>query len=81
MAMHLKRAEITTSNRFPLDMLRYDSCFPYRGEDVEAIAKSQEGYPGRPYTVTVARYSSRKRESGWTPQRWESFGCRIVERD
>ncbi len=31
MAMHLHKAEIRVTGRFPLDMLRYDSCFPYTG--------------------------------------------------
>ena len=65
--MHTHRARITTSSPFPLDMLRYDACWPESGQDTVAIEKSLEHGSRKPYTVTVRRNSQSKREAGWTP--------------
>lgn len=75
--MYLHRARVTTVHPFPLDMLRYDSCFPNSSEDAVLIEKSIKTHPREAYTVTVARYGSRQRDHDFTPARWRSFGCAI----
>ncbi len=75
------KADVTTVHPFPLDMLRYDSCWPESGEDALRIEKSVQEHPRERYTVTVCRHSTAKRDAGWTPGRWQSFGCAIDPRD
>lgn len=62
---------------FPLDMLRYDSCFPYMGEDAGQI-EYRPDEPRSSRTVNLVHYNS---EAKWTPTgaRWESFGWRVVD--
>lgn len=67
---------------FPLDMLRYDGCYPSRQEDVTAIYESVGAYrrdqPVSFLAVRVTRWSDAK-GSGFTVGRWESFGCKVTE--
>lgn len=51
---------------FPLDMLRYDRCFPAAGVDVETIRADG----ARRVTLLSDRHP--------TPARWDSFGWRVV---
>ncbi len=74
---HTHKIRVTTVHAFPLDMLRYDSCWPESDQDALAIAKSLEKYPDEACSVTVCRHSTSKRDLGWTDARWESFGCKI----
>lgn len=67
---------------FPLDMLRYDSCWPATSEDA---AKGQEtiggGLAGR-RRITVAKASLTNRREAvahFAIVRWGSFGWRYVE--
>lgn len=59
-------AVVVGSGRFPIDMLRYDRCFPYREEDTNTIQNSREERP-----VVIER---RAPNPMFTPERWESFG-------
>lgn len=69
-------------NRFPLDMLRYDSCYPSQSDDVVKIADSlatdmsrtdkQTFYP-RGFVITLV--SDKKPTDG----RWKSFGWNILQ--
>lgn len=68
---------------FPLDMLRYDCCFPARGEDVATITESLErartgNVPDDRLmlAIQVTRYTDSAQPS-WTRGRWQSFGCQI----
>lgn len=58
---------------FPIDMLRYDSCFPSNERDANDIqtAISTNKQIGRP--VQLACYA----EKHWSPTtgRWQSFNC------
>lgn len=70
---------MTVSGRglFPLDMLRYDTCFPVKQTDVDAIHASlirDEDH----YVVTVMQYSDSKKH-GYTLARWASFGTACSE--
>ena len=58
---------------FPLDMLRYDSCYPVSSGDVFAIAESLQDNtsPGREYTVKLR---SNKEP---TAERWASFQWKL----
>ncbi|HEX8551048.1 MAG TPA: hypothetical protein VF681_05775 [Abditibacteriaceae bacterium] len=58
---------------FPLDMLRYDRCFPRTGNDA-AAAQS----PGETRTVELTRDAATRY---WRPceGRWQSFGWTVTE--
>jgi hypothetical protein len=69
--------------RFPIDMLRYDHCFPASGEDASRIQESIEnptmgGHPPTSNQVTVRKYSWLKNwNEAFTAARWQSFRCEI----
>jgi hypothetical protein len=72
---HFKKAFAVVKGlkHLPLDMLRYDRCFPagerwaYRGKD--------DGSGGITLSI-VARY---KHDGGkWTPDRWKTFGWEVI---
>lgn len=60
---------------FPMDMLRYDACWPARECDSHAMGRTfhPETYAE---TVWLERYGV---GVSLTPDRWQSFGWRIVE--
>ena len=60
---------------FPLDMLRYDCCWPATGDDSAKMAECAYGQP--PQEITVKCYAADRRRD-FTPARWESFGWRLV---
>lgn len=55
---------------FPFDMLRYDICYPKRGEDANAIARTTRRERG-PHSVTLV---SSKHP---TEERWGAFGWAV----
>lgn len=56
---------------FPLDMLRYDSCWPDANEDVQAMHDSLDHSEAKPYRVKLRSHYEP------TPSRWQSFGWRV----
>lgn len=64
-------ATVKGEGYFPLDMLRYDKCYPAGEEDSAAIAGTGE----REINVV---HVSELRFSVFTPARWRSFGWEIV---
>ena len=56
---------------FPLDMLRYDECYPCTQGDVAKIAYKD--------SKQVYRVSLGTNNSTVTSARWESFGWRVIE--
>ena len=74
--------EVTTSNSFPVDMLRYDSCFPLTETDALVIQLSLNPmvYEYKEYRVRVARYYDTK-FIRWSEDRWNSFHCTLEEVD
>lgn len=72
----------TVSGRlsFPLDMLRYDCCFPSGPEDAGRIQESME-HP-LPAERLVIKLSRRIEAKGLMPTsgRWSSFGWVVDER-
>jgi hypothetical protein len=68
---------VTGSGFFPLDMLRYDSCYPHSQEDVSKISslgKSSEDLGQR--TITLAR-RVKSRIDQPRIDRWASFGWTV----
>lgn len=59
---------------FPVDMLRYDSCFPCTQSDASEITDSIMQLDG--FEVDVARNVGRKNDQP-TIARWESFSCQV----
>jgi hypothetical protein len=62
------------SGRFPIDMLRYDTCHPATEADAGKIERSFDDHDE--VTVTVVRYAWAK-DQKWTVDRWRSFGCTL----
>lgn len=59
---------------FPLDMLRYDACFPYDSYSVgEMVISGRPGAQQEKHKVTLI---SRQEP---THGRWESFGWKVIE--
>ncbi len=71
-------AVIEGKGTFPLDMLRYDQCYPATAEDSDTIERLMEpgGASTGVWTVNVRAYSRVK--DHWTPERWRSFGVELV---
>ena len=61
---------------FPLDMLRYDSCWPVDSDAVAEIHESVERGVGNPVHHRVRMLSANP--TGPTVDRWESFGWTVV---
>lgn len=63
------------TDTFPVDMLRYDACFPADTADAQLIlADDHEG----PREIWLRTYNQQK---GWAPthSRWESMTWRVLE--
>lgn len=72
-------ATVTGRGRFPLDMLRYDSCFPASESDAYKIEATYEEYSK--WSIRIAKPTRNLVVVGgkddFTIARWESFGCKI----
>lgn len=70
----------STGHLFPLDMLRYDQCFPARPDDImalEDITAERDNYESnsnKEYSIVL--YTIRKSP---TVERWQSFGWYVTE--
>ena len=64
---------VVGSGEFPIDMLRYDGCWPYEREDAAKIEASFRE-PGLPGVRTVVLQTTNRH--GPTYRRWESFTWR-----
>lgn len=79
---------ISGMGEFPLDMLRYDACWPLCSDDAELIGLSQirefraeAKKSGKPFIITVCgviKGFGTGLDSRWTLDRWISFGYRVV---
>lgn len=58
------------AGKFPLDMLRYDECWPLTGEDAAAIASGDRHH--RSITLVT------ENRSGPTQGRWGSFSWPVL---
>ena len=59
---------------FPIDMLRYDDCFPATESDSYAIAKTFDSY-GEWEICVKKQVRTYSKVRDWTNGRWASFGC------
>lgn len=69
-------ARVTFFSCFPMDMLRYDRCHPYRSGDVARITASLTNPKMEQVEVEVVAYAN-TRTAPWTVDRWNSFGCSL----
>lgn len=80
--MHERRFTVRGRGEFPIDMLRYDRCWPRTGEDVLRIEPS---YTSRgdlsTREVTLYKYTQLKRGSVAEAGRWRSFGWEVITED
>lgn len=77
MSIHI--AKVRGRGEFPVDMLRYDRCSPFRESD---SANVQCGHgPEREVEVIAIREGGNriKNYMPFTHARWESFGWKIVD--
>ena len=68
----------TWRGEFPLDMLRYDNCFPADSQAVSAIIASITGSSPLRRTAGLARFIRSQRTMP-TAERWRSFGASISD--
>lgn len=74
-------AEITFSEAFPIDMLRYDSCYPVSETDSNEIINSLNPMiDSRERKVLVARLWDSS-QGAWSLSRWESYHCKVEQVD
>lgn len=69
-----QRFTVTGFGEFPIDMLRYDCCFPENESDSGRIAPRNYGQR----SVKLARTVERKSDHP-TQARWQSFGWSVDE--
>lgn len=81
------KISVTGSGEFPIDMLRYDGCFPLSEGDSgliessysHSIASPEAGeFPPIKIKVILLKPNGYKH---WTPSysRWKSFGWEVIE--
>ncbi len=75
---HVKHFTVEGSGEFPLDMLRYDKCWPMRCIDVDKIEQPLGGWSTRRVRLVT---HVRTGQSWPTIDRWRSFGWRVIETD
>lgn len=70
------------SGEFPVDMLRYDACYPAtEALDVPAIAASyanESNLPRKRRVVLRVKPLMGEKHVNLTPDRWASFGWRFI---
>lgn len=72
MAQKLTTFQVTGRGTFPLDMLRYDCCWPYESGDVSRIEYERgKDDPQEVRRVTLSTYGTP------TEARWSSFGWSV----
>jgi hypothetical protein len=78
--IYIQEFEVEGSGNFPLDMLRYDSCYPVReGRDTANLCArefSRDRLP--PRTIRLRRFVFNSQQMP-TTGRWESFGWKVVK--
>lgn len=81
MSTQLYRTIFTVTSRrmtFPIDMLRYDGCYPLTPDDVAMIDRSfdqTERLLGYDFKVTLVMFGRGRREP--EKDRWLSFGWSV----
>ena len=67
---------VTGRHRFPIDMLRHDSCFPQRSQDAQSIDDCNRD--GETRQVVLVTYHEYKNNNNVTQGRWESFSWPVI---
>ena len=67
-----KIVKVKGNSLFPMDMLRYDRCYPLKGEDAQAM-----GLRDSERTVTLVFVGLHSNEQP-TVDRWKSFGWTVT---
>jgi hypothetical protein len=76
-ARSMTRFTVQGLYKFPIDMLRYDSCWPADTRSAQDIELSQTHTPERgTYQITLLTWST-----GITPARWASFGWTVTSQE
>lgn len=65
--------------RFPVDMLRYDACYPANNESVTAITDSLDSLRRRENITATYKVDLVSQVHGCEPARWASFGWTVTE--
>ena len=78
------RHEVIVEGRgpFPLDMLRYDRCYPQQEGDsyqLEASFHSTSARDGGPHSIRVETVRTDQRFNPFQTRRWASFGWNVVD--
>lgn len=76
--MYETRFTVEGTGQFPLDMLRYDRCFPAKGEDAISMANDHIRVPRR---IQLDVRHPFKGDRMVTRERWASFGWTLVQID
>lgn len=89
--MWATRFKVQGRSNFPLDMLRYDACYPASNSNPDAVSEiglsldihykmlyEQEHKVDRIFEVELVRQGSCKEGCKPTVGRWESFGWTVV---
>lgn len=74
---HTVRVVGNVGVRFPIDMLRYDNCYPRTAHDAELIQTAGDVHNRKGFMVVWLSKTSTDREPRWTEGRWQSFGWRV----
>lgn len=69
----MKTFEVSGFGRFPISMLRFDTCWPYTDADANAIEESYTS--GGRWTVTLQTEARHAPTDG----RWDSFNCKVED--
>lgn len=75
--MYILQFTVQGGGVFPVDMLRYDSCFPAQPNDVLEITRAATASTSR--RVNLVRRQRNKTEQ-LTTDRWRSFGWEVDPR-
>jgi hypothetical protein len=69
---------VHTYDRFPIDMLRYDSCWPETEQDSVEISATLFRWSDPLHQRTGTPVNLYSAHTPPTPERWETFGWRVV---
>lgn len=67
---------VAGTGTFPLDMLRYDRCWPKTQEDTNAV-RAGTNHPSKTHPLPVTLHSIGA--AAPTIGRWESYGWRVID--
>lgn len=74
--MFIHQIRVRGFDTFPIDMLRFDCCYPATMEDADLIATSVRSESREHRTVVLQRASSYG-TTLWAIERWKSFGWSV----